>query len=120
MFLHVKSSRCFFSGNCTRKLCPYSHIPNITDNDESSKKSDVVVEVSWSENGIGQSSLSKREVDSYNDMLNSYHEEDAEKTVDMDKLYDKILQNTSLVFKFDNEEEDIIIDSIIDNLTTAA
>ena len=47
-------------------------------------------------------------------MLNSYHEEDAEKTVDMDKLCDKILQNTSLVFN--NEEEDILSDSFIDNL----
>ena len=46
--------------------------------------------------------------------MNSYHEEDADKTVDMDKLCDQILQNTSLLSK--NEEEDILSDSFIDNL----
>ena len=107
MFLHVQSSRCFFSGICTRKLCPYSHIPNRTDNDESSNKSDAVTEESESENVT-------REVNLFNDVLNSYHEEEADKTVDMDELCDNILQNTSIVFN--NGEEDILSDSFIDNL----
>ena len=50
----------------------------------------------------------------FNDVLNSYHEEEADKTVDMDELCDNILQNTSIVFN--NGEEDILSDSFIDNL----
>ena len=110
MFLHVRSSRCYFSSKCTRKLCPYFHVPMKNGINEASTKSDASVEESVSENDIEQISEFNCDIDE----LTSYHEEDADKSIDIDNLCDKVLQNTSMVFN--DGEEDILSDSFIDNL----
>ena len=62
-----------------------------------------------------EESVSEKEHEEYSlDVSGDYHEEAADKTTDMDKLCDKILQDASIVLN--GEEKDILSDSFIDSL----